>query len=192
MTAIAYFAPTIVQTLGYSIIQTQLHAVPPFAAALGLCLITAYLSDAIRLRYPFVIFGISLSIAGFAILMSVHGHFSAQYAALCMVCMGGLCAGASIVCWYLMNLQGHVQRSIGSAWIISFGNTGGILATFTFLKRDAPLYHTGYSICLAVTVVGAVASSLYGLLVWRERRAVRQMTEGSGQIVIRTRIPPAL
>ena len=150
---------------------------PPFAAALGLCLITAYLSDAIQLGYPFIVLGMSLSIAGFAILMNVHGpaNFSTLYAALCMVCMGGLCAGASIVCWYLMNLQGHAQRSVGSAWIISFGNTGGIVATFTFLKQDAPRYHAGYSICMAVTVAGAVASGLYGALIWRERRRGRQM-----------------
>ena len=183
--ALAYFTPTIIQTLGYSVVQTQLHAVPPFAAALGLCLITAYLSDAIRLRYPFIVFGMTLEIVGFAILMDVHGraHFSALYAGLCMVCMGGLCAGVSIVCWYLMNLQGHVQRSIGSAWIIGFGNSGGIVATFTFLKKDAPLYHTGYSICMGVTVVGAAATGLYGALIWRDRRKARQ-TLGSDDAVM--------
>ncbi|KAI4153633.1 MAG: hypothetical protein LQ340_002199 [Diploschistes diacapsis] len=177
--SLAYFTPTIIQTLGYSVIQTQLHSVVPFAAALGLCLVAAYLSDAIRLRYPFVILGMSLSIAGFAVLLTVHGsaHFSAQYAGLCLVCMGGLCAGASIVCWYLMNLQGHVQRSIGSAWMIGFGNTGGIVATFAFLKADAPLYHTGYSICMAITVVGAVASGLYGALIWSDRKKARQAAD---------------
>ena len=84
-----------------------------------------------------------------------------------------------MICWYLMNLRGHVQRSIGSAWIIGFGNTGGVLATFTFQKKDAPLYHTGYSICMAVTVVGAAAASLYGFLVWRERRKARRMSNDS-------------
>ena len=88
------------------------------------------------------------------------------------------------MCWYLMNLQGHAQRSIGSAWMISFGNTGGIVATFTFLKKDAPLYHTGYSICMAVTVVGAAACSLYGALIWRERRRVRQMWGGGDGVVM--------
>lgn len=128
----------------------------------------------------------SLSIAGFGILLNIHGstNFSAQYAALCMVCMGGLSAGASIVCWYLMNLQGHVQRSIGSAWIIGFGNTGGIVATFTFLKTDAPLYHTGYSIDMAVTVVGAAASALYGFLIWNDRRNIRKMQGGGNNVIM--------
>lgn len=75
-----------------------------------------------------------------------------------------------IVCWYLMNLEGHKQRSIGSGWIISFGNTGGILAAFTFLTKFAPYYRTGYSICMAVATLGIVASLCYALLIWMERR----------------------
>lgn len=169
--AFAYFTPTIVKALGYTVVQTQLHSVPPFAAAFGLCLVIAYISDKVQLRYPFIVLGYSILIAGLAILMTVHGkgHFSAEYAGICLVCMGAFGAGASIVCWYLMNLQGHVQRGIGSAWMISFGNTGGIIATFAFLKKDAPFYHTGYSTIMAITVVGVVASVLYAGLVWRER-----------------------
>ncbi|KAI9695979.1 MAG: hypothetical protein M1820_008320 [Bogoriella megaspora] len=171
--SIAYFMPTIIQSLGYSVTQTQLHSVPPFAAAFGICLVAAFASDAMRLRYPFVMLGYALMIVGFAILMTVHGkaHFSAEYAGICLISMGSFSAGASVVCWYLMNLRGHAERSIGSAWMISFGNAGGIVATFSFLKADAPLYHTGYSICMAMSVVGAAATLLYGLLVWMERRA---------------------
>jgi hypothetical protein len=112
------------------VVQTQLHSVPPFATSFGLCLVTAYISDKIQLRYPFVILGYAILITGLAILRTVHGkaHFSAEYAGVCLVSMGTFCAGASIVCWYVMNLQGHVQRSIGSAWMIGFGNTGGIIS----------------------------------------------------------------
>ena len=103
--------------------------------------------------------------------MSVHGreHFSLEYAGICLVSMGAFCAGASIVCWYLMNLQGHIQRSIGSGWMISFGNTGGIIAAFAFLKKDAPFYHSGYSAIMSTTVVGVLAFMIYGGLVLRDR-----------------------
>ena len=153
-------------------VQTQLHSVPPFATSFDLCLVTAYISDKIQLRYPFVILGYAILITGLAILRTVHGkaHFSAEYAGICLVSMGTLCAGASIVCWYVMNLQGHVQRSIGSAWMIGFGNTGGIIATFAFLKQDAPFYHAGYSAIISTTVVGVAAFLVYGGLVWKERR----------------------
>jgi hypothetical protein len=69
-----------------------------------------------------------------------------------------------------MNLSGHKNRSIGSAWMISFGNTGGILAPFAFLATDAPYYHTGYSICVGVTALGVAATLCYTIFVLLERR----------------------
>ncbi|KAF2839589.1 putative allantoate permease [Patellaria atrata CBS 101060] len=172
--AFSFFTPTIVRTLGYSVVQTQLHSVPPFAAALVLCLIMAYISDKINLRLPFILFGYALLIVGLAILLCIHHKFSPQYGGIHLVLMGSLGAGASIVCWYLMNLKGHKQRSIGSGFMISFGNTGGILAPFTFLKKDAPNYETGYSICMAMAVLGIASSVTYGVLVWREKKAARR------------------
>lgn len=78
-----------------------------------------------------------------------------------------------------MNLHGHKQRSIGSAWIIGFGSSGGVIATFTFLSAEAPYYHTGYSICLGTTVLGIVASLVYAGLVLRERHKADN-NEGPG------------
>ncbi|MCJ1268728.1 hypothetical protein MMC22_008616 [Lobaria immixta] len=173
----AYFAPTIIKTLGYSTVQTQLHTVPPVAAALALCLITAYASDYTRLRLPFVFLGTMLIITGLAILLTVHHTFSVQYLAICLVAMGAFSAGPIIICWYVMNLNlsgnNHAERTIGTAWIISFGNTGGIVATFSFLVKDAPKYRTGYSICMGATCAGVLAMLAYAALVSRENRAMR-------------------
>ena len=166
----AYFAPTIIKTLGYSTVQTQLHTVPPVAAALVLALTTAYFSDRTHLRYPYIMLCFALSLIGLAILISVKHAFHAKYAGIHLIAMGAFAGGPLILCWIVMNLQGHVDRSIGTAWTIGFGNTGGFVATFAFLATDAPLYHTGYTICLVVTVVGMVAASVYLMLVSRENR----------------------
>jgi hypothetical protein len=63
--------------------------------------------------------------------------------------------------WFNMNLGGHHRRSVGSAWQIGFGNIGGIIAVYAFLQKDAPRYHTGYSICLAFTCLSGVACTAY-------------------------------
>ena len=76
-----------------------------------------------------------------------------------------------------MNLNGHMDRSIGSAWMISFGNTGGIVAAFCFLAKDAPSYHMGYSICMGATCLGALAVALYAGLVILENRGARSIDE---------------
>ncbi|KAK5134254.1 hypothetical protein LTR08_006798 [Meristemomyces frigidus] len=158
----AYFAPGIIKTFGYSAVQTQLHSVPPWAAAFGLAMLVAFLSDWTQKRMPFAIAAICVAIAGFAILLTVHDRPKLQYAALFLVAMGAYTAMPLIVCWFNMNLGGHHRRSIGSAWQVSFGNVGGIIAVFAFLKKDAPDYVTGYAICIAFTCLSVVSCILYG------------------------------
>ncbi|KAI1371991.1 major facilitator superfamily domain-containing protein [Hypoxylon crocopeplum] len=182
--SIVYFLPTIVQALGYSTVQTQLHSVPPFAATFGFAILVAYLSDKARIRSPFILLGLAMLIAGLAILISVHGasHFSAEYAGICLAAMGSFGIGGNIVCWYVMNLRGHAERSIGSAWMICFGNAGGIVATFLFLRTDAPYYRSGYSVCLAMGALCVVSCACYALLISREMKTdARGEMEAEGE-----------
>lgn len=158
-------------------VQTQLRSVIPFVAALILCLAVAFVSDWTRVRLPFVALGLGLALTGLAILMTVHDAFPAQFAGICLVAMGSFTAGIVIVCWYVMNLHGHVERSIGTAWMISFGNTGGILATFTFLASDAPQYRKGYSICMGAICLSILSTIAYACFIVRARRT---NTIGSG------------
>ncbi|KAF2431931.1 MFS general substrate transporter [Tothia fuscella] len=153
----AYFSPGIIQSYGYSRIQTQLHSVPPWAAAFAFSMIIAYASDKARHRFAFAIFPILVSIAGFAILLSVHNNHHVQYAALFLVTMGTYSAMPVVVCWFNMNLGGHHRRSVGTAWQVGFGNIGGIIAVFAFLAKDAPKYVTGYAICIAFCCLSAVS-----------------------------------
>ncbi|KAI0890590.1 MFS general substrate transporter [Annulohypoxylon maeteangense] len=171
--SLSYFTPTIIQTLGYSTIQTQLHSVPPFAAAFGLAVVLAYLSDKARIRSPFIFLGLALLITGLSILITTHGsaHFSAEYAGVCLTAMGSFGIGGMIICWYVMNLRGHVERSIGTAWMIGFGNCGGIVATFLFVKKDAPYYHTGYTVCLSMGCLCIASCACYAFYIWRQRKA---------------------
>ncbi|CAK1362917.1 putative transporter [Cercospora beticola] len=166
----AYFAPGIIQSYGYDPIQTQLHSVPPWAAAFGYAMLLAVLSDATKHRFGFAVFSTCISIAGFAILISVHNNNTVQYAALFLVTMGTYSAMPVIVCWFNMNLGGHHRRSVGSAWQVGFGNIGGIIAVFAFLKKDAPKYVTGYSICIAFTILSIISCIIYGFACWSQNR----------------------
>lgn len=147
-------------------------------------MVVAYMSDKSRMRSPFIFLGLALLIAGLAIMISIHGaaHFSVEYAGLCLVAMGSFGIGGNIICWYMMNLRGHVERSIGSAWMIGFGNIGGIVATFLFVKKDAPYYHSGYSVCLAMAALCVVSCAGYGLLIWRERNRITKNKKETGDL----------
>ena len=175
----AYFAPTIIKgLLKYSTVQTQLHTVPPVAAALALAIILAWASDHFGIRMPFVFGCMCLTLVGTVILLTVHTSFGAEYLGICFIAMGAFAGGPIVVCWYVMNHSGHVSRSIGTAWMISFGNTGGIVATFAFLTTEAPYYSQGYSAIVAVTVVGLFAVLNYTYLCWKENKAIAREADG--------------
>jgi MFS family permease len=170
----AYFSPTIIQSYGYSPIQTQLHSVPPWAAAFGFSMLIAFLSDRFRHRFLFALLPIFVCISGFAILITVHNHRQVQYAALFLVAMGAYSAMPVIVCWFNMNLGGHHRRAIGSAWQVGFGNIGGIIAVFAFLKKDAPKYIPGYSISISFVCLSALSCTLYFCMCsWENRKRAK-------------------
>ncbi|MCJ1400605.1 hypothetical protein MMC11_003811 [Xylographa trunciseda] len=167
----AFFAPGIIKTYGYSAIQTQLHSVPPWATAFGFAMIVAFFSDTLKHRFLFTLFPICVSITGFAILLSVHTNHNLEYAALFLVTSGTYGAMPVVVCWFTQNLGGHHRRAVGTAWQIGFGNIGGIIATYAFLSSDAPLYKTGYAICIGFVCLSAASCVTYFVSVWAQNRS---------------------
>ncbi|BCS03062.1 uncharacterized protein AKAW2_61326A [Aspergillus luchuensis] len=177
----AYFAPTIIQTYGYSSVKTQLYSIPPWAASFGFSMLIAYLSDKFRHRFLFTIIPMLVAMAGFGILLNIHdtAQYHVQYGALFLVTSGCYSAMPVLVCWFAMNLGGHRRRSIGTAWQIGFGNIGGIISTYSFLSKDAPFYRPGYSIGVSFLAFSAAMSILYFLAVWHDnKKRDRAIAEG--------------
>ncbi|KOS22968.1 putative transporter [Escovopsis weberi] len=159
----AYFAPTIVSTFHYSPIESQLRSVPPWAASFVFSLMCAYLSDRLRHRFLFAVMCMLITIAGFIILLVVHDNRNVEYGALFLIAGGCYSAMPIVVCWYNMNIGGHIRRALGSAWQVAFGNLGGIIAVYLFLTKDAPRFTVGYSVGLAFTGLSVVSSTIYAL-----------------------------
>jgi MFS family permease len=161
----AFFSPAIVQSYGYSPIQTQLHSVPPWACAFAFAMIIATCSDFTKHRFVFTIIPILVAIAGFAIMLTVHNNKHIEYAGLFLIAMGAYSAMPVIVCWFNMNLGGHHRRAVGTAWQVGFGNIGGIIATYAFIQTDAPYYKKGHSICISFLALSAVSCCIYAVAV---------------------------
>lgn len=170
-TGFSYFIPTIIQTYGYGPVTTQLLTVPLAAATFVTALLIAWASDRAQHRFLFLIFSLCISIVGISILLRVHDNFHAEYAALFLGVMGNDSALPITICWYTMNLRGHLERSIGTAWMIGFGNIGAIVAAFSFLPSDAPFFHKGYSIVMGAYCMCAVSGAAYLLTVWKTNRS---------------------
>ncbi|TBU38440.1 MFS general substrate transporter [Dichomitus squalens] len=176
----AYFAPSIIQSLGNGAIHTQLLSVPPWACAFALAMLSATLSDWLRMRFAFVLATTAVSLTGFVILLVVHDNTHLQYAALFLAAMGTYAAMPIIVCWFNTNLGGHHRRAVGTAFQVGFGNIGGIIAVFAFLAKDAPKYISGYSVCIAFIAVSLIANTVYFLGVsWENRTRDRNAAKGA-------------
>jgi peptidoglycan/LPS O-acetylase OafA/YrhL len=94
-------------TTDLSAIKSQLYSIPPWAAAFGLAMLIAFLSDRLRHRFIFAIIPILIAMAGFGILLNVHDHHTVQYGALFLVASGCYSAMPVLLCWFSMNLGGH-------------------------------------------------------------------------------------
>ena len=164
--SLTYFLPTIVRGFKYSTIGTQLHSVPPFAAAWAFSILVCFTAARARHALTFVLLPLFLALAGAGILFTVHSNVHLEYAAVFLVSMGLFAALPVALCWYVMNLQGHFQRAVGTGWMICGGNVGGFVAVFSFPANDAPRFHTGYSVvvfglCLTATAAMAYAVACY-------------------------------
>ncbi|PVI02977.1 MFS general substrate transporter [Periconia macrospinosa] len=179
---LAYFIPTIVNSYGYSPIESQLYSIPPWAAALGFSMICAFVSDKTKRRFPFLVFGFLIAIASVVVLDQVHNNRSTRYAALCLFTMSCFGTLPVIICWFVMNQEGHLNRIVGSAWQIGFGNIGGIIAVFSFPAKDKPFYHLGYRLSIGMICMSFAASVLYLVLCMLENK--KRARDGRRKLVL--------
>lgn len=61
---------------------------------------------------------------------------------------------------------------------------GGIIATYSFLKKDAPKYLTGYKICLSFISLAAASCMAYFVAIWIDnQRRGRQAAVSSAEVI---------
>lgn len=130
------FLPTIIKSLGYTAVNANLLSVPPNMAAFFTVLITGYLSDKFKMRGPFMIVGVIISMAGYAMLIS-NNHHLIQYGGTFLVAAGIFPCSPLVMGWLANNLAPHYVRATGTGFQIMFANCSAFIATFTYLQKDA-------------------------------------------------------
>lgn len=101
----AYFAPTIIESFGYSEVRTQLLSVPPWAVSFVFAMTIATFSDLAGHRFLFVIFPLLVALSGFATLLGATGNHKVQYGALFLAVSGVYSTMPVIVCWFNSNCK---------------------------------------------------------------------------------------
>ncbi|BEJ10861.1 hypothetical protein CspHIS471_0102830 [Cutaneotrichosporon sp. HIS471] len=168
--SMAYFSPSIVQSLGHKGIMTQLYSVPPYVCSTALSLVVCFYSDKWHLRGPFIIFSAVLSLIGYALYLgSKNPHV--RYASLFFQVMGAYVSAPLTSTWMPNNLAPFYRRVTGIVCGFIVTNCGGILSTWLFPTTEAPNYKRGTSILLALCVgMGIFSAANMVFLAWKNRK----------------------
>ncbi|KAK4160701.1 MFS general substrate transporter [Cladorrhinum sp. PSN259] len=154
---ISLFLPTIVKNLGYTSSTAQLMTVPIYITAAILAVLTAYLSDRVGKRSPFIIGCLFIMIIGFSMCIATDNPrvvYGGVFIATCAIYP----AFPGVITWLCNNLSGSYKRSVGMAIQIGVGNLGGAMASNFYRQHDAPRYILGHALELGFIVAGIAAA----------------------------------
>ncbi|KAF1843935.1 MFS general substrate transporter [Cucurbitaria berberidis CBS 394.84] len=171
----SFFVPTIVKELGFTSSAAQVRSIPIFIVATATAIITAYLTDRLRHRYWFCIFGLVVASIGYIMLLAQHNLSpGVKYFALFLIVPGGYITQPVFLVWMSNLVSGHYKRSVSSAMQVGFGNLGGIVASNVFFGSEAPRYPTGYGVSLGMLwICGAACTGMYFLVNFENRKRER-------------------
>lgn len=177
------FLPTIISSLGYDSVKAQLFTVPPNMAGFFAVILCTFLSDRIKMRGPIMIGCCSMAIVGYIMLL-VKTRPLIHYGGTFLVAAGVFPSSPAAMGWLANNLAPHYVRGTGTGWQIAIGNCSAFVATFTYLKKDAPDYTTGHAINVGFLVFSITLSTINILYVkWENQKRDRserdyRLTEG--------------
>lgn len=106
----------------------------------------AYLSERLRQRYVFAMFGAALSIVANAIEIAQPKHVGVRYAGMFFLTAGPYTIMPILVVWLALNVSKGYKGAVALGTIIPVGNAGALVASNVFLTRETPKFHTGFSV----------------------------------------------
>ncbi|KAF3923993.1 hypothetical protein ABW21_db0203285 [Orbilia brochopaga] len=149
LSTIGIFLPSFIADFGYTDLDAQLFSVIPYAVAFVLLPTTAFISDKLNVKGPFIISSLGLACLGYILLLTV-GPTAGKMVAVCFITSGLYSCIVLTVTWLGINTAGFTKR--GTTWGIAeiFPQVFSIMATK--LYKYPPRYIQGHSIVLGFLV----------------------------------------
>ena len=115
--------------LGWTATKAQLYSVPVYVSASAVAILVAFISDKTSQRGAYLAGFTLLGITGFSILRW-NTNENIRYMAVYFCAVGAFPGGPACLSWGLNNSAGPAVRAVTSAWIVTLGTTGGIVAVW--------------------------------------------------------------
>ncbi|KAG9049977.1 hypothetical protein FS837_008327 [Tulasnella sp. UAMH 9824] len=175
--SIAFFLPTIIGGMGYSVRDSQLLCSPPFVFGAIYALVVAYFSDKTIKRGPYLAFNAALGVIGFPMIAYCKGN-APRYIGTFLALAGSSANMPGVLAWQANNVIGQSKRAYSSALSIMWGGIGGIMAALVFRQRDAPKYVPGLIATLVSQIFMIVVIGILSVHFWMRNKAVKSGTKG--------------
>lgn len=165
MNSMALFMPSILNTMGYSGIHSQLLSVPPYVWATIVCVTVTTLSGRTHKRGVWIAGLMPITATGFILLLA-STRTAVRYFAIFLCLTGAFTVSPMFVAWCMDNTAGHMTRAIAAGAVVGFGNIGGLISAWAYVLPDAPRYVKGHALNLGfsafcIVVVGAAMWNLH-------------------------------
>ncbi|KAH7132175.1 major facilitator superfamily domain-containing protein [Dendryphion nanum] len=136
--------------------------------------------------FPFILFGISLTMIGWIIQVVYSERRSLgagiRYFSLFAMSGGTFIQMAMSTAWMTNNLRGRANAAVGIAMILGLGNCANFVASNVFIKKEAPFYPTAFRTGLGITVAGAILCLTFvGILWWKNTKLDEKRKIHGGQ-----------
>jgi MFS family permease len=174
--ALGYFMPQILQSIGFTNALSQLLMAPPYVYMVIPAVVSAKIADRVpNMRAVTVIFNCCCTILGTALYTQLGANAKgARYFGI-FLAAGGVNSNVSLaIGWGQATIRAQSKRGFASALIVAWGGIGGILASVTFIQKEAPTYSTGiYTIFAFTSFAIVICVFLAFWLMYQNRRADR-------------------
>ncbi|WKT51781.1 MFS transporter superfamily [Fusarium oxysporum f. sp. vasinfectum] len=173
---LAFFLPTIVRTIypERTTISQQLFTVPPYVVGAFFTVLIPGISYKFDRRQIFIILCAPMVMVGYAIFLgTTNGH--ARYGATFLVASSAFALAPLTNSHISANVLSDTARSAAIGTNVMFGNVGGLISTWSFVKSDAPNYPIGNGLNLATssTILVLGAATLWWIKRDNRKRASR-------------------
>ncbi|KXT08296.1 hypothetical protein AC579_6684 [Pseudocercospora musae] len=169
--SVVAFLPSILKGLGFTSVSAQVHSIPIYLTAFATTLIAAYLSERLRQRYLFALFGALLNLIGLAILLAAPKAANVKYTGTFLLTAGCYVAMPILVVWNAINVGKGYKRVVSFAMTTAIGNCGAFISSNVFITHEAPGYPTGFKVGMGMNCLAILSMTvLYLGLVWSNRR----------------------
>ncbi|EJD52883.1 alternative sulfate transporter [Auricularia subglabra TFB-10046 SS5] len=179
--AFGNYAPTIINSFGFARLRSNaLASVGPWAH-IPIAIILSWVSDHFQLRAATTTVAMTINWA-FMIAnqqLTYSDSRERRYAGVVLTQSINFTSHPLNVAWMLLQCRNAAERAVAMAMIIMAANGAGIYGAQLLRSDDAPRYHRGFVVMVALLAAAVVVCLAQWAWDWRDTNKGKQATRGS-------------